>query len=397
MTVVTRVASEGRRASWPIRRVASTSTPHQEQRTPTMTDTHPRSVLPTFRATDWQVADLYESLSEFLQADREYSQLNIFQYAITSNGLDLLAEHLKKWRSATHQRTVRFVIGLDHGLTDPTALKEILRLKFGLQLMMNYSGIYHPKLIYASSPAGKCKIWSGSNNFTRDGLLANIEFSVLLEAEKIPDNLLLWNKEIDKASVSATDELIDSYLHDHKEHNKDNEFLRNRFSWSKRTCPKIGRKLLPAKTPKTASGNPSRHASVPAIGKSLVIEIMGKETSDQGNQIQMPLESLPFFGLKNQVGASKRISMRPSWKTQSRLLKMTVYGNSTCRLSLRELSFSDRPCLVAFSNYGSDKYSYSIFRKQSEPRQYKALLSILGKQTSEASRRWIIANIEEIL
>ena len=123
----------------------------------------------------------------------------------------------------------------------------------------------------------------------------------------------------------------------------------------------------------------------------LVVEIMPRETGPDGKQIQLPKEAaVRFFGLQNSVGASRQLTLSPIGTMQSRTLTMTLFGNNTARLSITELDYRDRPCVIIFHPQGRGSFAFEIVQQSIFPARYRRLLSLCGNQTRADSRHWSI-------
>lgn len=119
--------------------------------------------------------------------------------------------------------TARFAVGLDFHVTEPAALRELLKLakkhrrgeKKGLELYLsNDTCTFHPK-IYAFQQGEQCSVIIGSANLTYGGYYNNYEASVLVGdasgalTRSIKDH---FSELIDaKALVQATPARIDAY------------------------------------------------------------------------------------------------------------------------------------------------------------------------------------------
>lgn len=144
----------------------------------------------------------------------------------SASGLDLiydvLLKRLKKGLSA------RFVLGLDFYQTEPDVLYDLLSLAEDypeLELYIsntNARTVLHPKLYAFEDQSGNSFAMLGSANFTRGGLATNHELSALLCAEgrdlyqhvsEVLDQLI-WSNQV----VEATEDLIDTYAIQHREH-----------------------------------------------------------------------------------------------------------------------------------------------------------------------------------
>jgi hypothetical protein len=202
-----------------------------------------------------------------------------------------------------------------------------------VRLMDTYRGVFHPKVVLLSSDLNL--IWVGSNNLTRDGLLNNIEFAALIRARTLPIELVRWSKKVAQGSTVLTDSLLASYRAERVAFEKSQGRAKvTTFTWSRK------------KEPESATVTTTRRGD-------LIVEIMPEETRG-GNQIQIPKEAARlFFGLSN-IGEQRTISLQPLGSTEARQLVVTVFENNTIRLSISELEYGDRPCVIVFRKAGDE-------------------------------------------
>jgi hypothetical protein len=95
-------------------------------------------------------------------------------------------------------------------LTDPEALRQMVQDEILVRVMTNYSGIFHPKVLWLSG-ARRNAIWIGSNNLTGDGLLQNIEFSTLIKSDQENPDLLRWHEAVHAASEALNKKQLAHY------------------------------------------------------------------------------------------------------------------------------------------------------------------------------------------
>ena len=251
--------------------------------------------------------------------------------------------------------------------------------------MIDYYGTYHPKVFWILAPTSH-RLWLGSNNLTRDGLLNNIEFGAQLEAKTVPVKLNRWAAEIAASSRPLSDELINSYETERLPHSKARAGL-GTFTWSRRE--KKSRKRASGR----GRGRRGRVARHRVRSGDLIIEVMPKETGPGGKQIQFPVKAVgAFFGLPAKVGSSRTISVTPGWIQDPRELTMTVFGNHTIRLTLRELDYQDRPCVLVFHRVGAGAFAFDIIQRSTFPVLYRDLLLKCSRPTRKGSRRWGFAS-----
>ncbi len=91
------------------------------------------------------------------------------------SGLDLILERLSD--------NCTFYIGTDYYLTEPLAIKKLLRNGHTVYLTKKVKSTFHPKIYYFKQ-GNDISILTGSANITGGGLDSNFEVSVLIETEK---------------------------------------------------------------------------------------------------------------------------------------------------------------------------------------------------------------------
>ena len=326
--------------------------------------------LPTGSFDAWEVTKLRDSISAELMNDASSRHLAMFFYAITSSGWNEIRKPVESWMRAAKARTSVAYVGTDHALTDPAAITLMINAGLEVRLMKTYRGVFHPKVIWLSGGTQDL-VWVGSNNLTKDGLLHNIEFAVLIKTRESSSQLVRWAQEVAAGSSLASDELLASYKAErNKFQQKQASSSSVSFTWSKKKEPERSGTAL------TRKGD-------------LIIEIMPEETRG-GNQIQLPKEAArEFFGLEN-VGDQKEIKLVRQDLSESRLLTITVFSNNTIRVSINELEYGDRPCVILFRKMPRGRVSFEIIPESIFPSRYRALLAMCARQTRTGSRRWII-------
>lgn len=329
-----------------------------------------QTALPTGTFDSWVVTSLRDSLLEELANDRVSNALKMFFYAITSSGWKEVQKPVLQWVKARGDRSVTVFVGTDHAITDPSAIEAMHSQGINVRLMNSYSGVFHPKVIWMAGHE-KNLVWIGSNNLTKDGLLHNIEFAVLIKARAVPSELSLWAEAVEAGSGGISDDLLASYKEERE------LFERNRaaakattFTWSRREEAKKATK---------SSTRPG----------DLIIEIMPEETRG-GNQIQFPKEAVKvFFGLEK-VGDHTTIDLQRKDSKEVRPLVITVFANNTVRLSVNELEYRDRPCVIVFRKARRGRVVFEIVSESIFPTRYRALIATCTRQTRQGSRRWNI-------
>jgi len=325
--------------------------------------------LPTFQGGEFSFAAFRESVLATLNEDSEHTKLGLMFYAVTDLGWSEFRTAVTQWRSRGQGRQAIAYIGTDHAITDPLALQRMASDRIDVRLMMRYSGIYHPKVVWLSSDAHHI-VWVGSNNLTREGLRNNIECATVVKSADVHPHFLQWVEAIDRASSPLTNELLADYQ---KERDTFGATRVNvgTFTWSKKQEPQ----------------------APPAIARAgdLVVEVMPRETGQGGKQVQLPKPAIQFFGLPNRVGASRSVRLTYAGGINPRTLTMRIFSNLTVRLVLNELDYRDRPCVLVFNQSSANRFEYEIVQRSIEPVRYRQLLQLCTRQTRTGSRRWGIA------
>lgn len=329
------------------------------------------------RTAAWAVTDFLAAAEQVCTADQQSRLLRLYFYAVTEAGWKRLRHSIMGWRRANQGRSVTAYIGTDHGLTDADAIDAMRNEGVEVRLMRHYTGIFHPKVIWFVGDAGNT-ILAGSNNLTEDGLRNNIEFATVTTLTQIDLNLQRWHDEIHNASEPATSSLVSSYAKEKEKHGRQLATSRQggNFIWSKRT-----------------SGGSANKSSVkgsvaPAPGVSqLILEVMPRETSNEGRQVQIPLAAAQrFFGLGTKVGSSINLELNNVATQESRTLVFTRNRNATARLSIRELEYGSRPCALIFTKKEHGRFDFELIRRAIDPSRFNALIAMC-KQAPPA-RRW---------
>lgn len=329
--------------------------------------------LPTWMSGEWSIAAFRDSLVAALGQDAVGTTLSLYFYAVTQSGWDEVREPILRWKRDLAGRTVRLFVGTDHGITDPTALQRIKEDGGKVRIMDRYRGVYHPKVVWLQGSEGHV-VWVGSNNLTRDGLLHNVEFALLIRTLEVPDALHRWAQAIAIASVEATRNLIRSYEKQRRRFERERgDRKTTTFIWEGRSEPEGT-----TETPATDAGN-------------LIVEVMPRETGDAGRQLQLPVSAArSFFGVGS-VGSSKTIQLQAKNSARTRIRTMTVFDNSTVRMTISDLEYGDRPCVLVFQRLSEDRFEYEIVPRNIFPDRYSNLLALCRKPTRRGSRRWGVA------
>jgi hypothetical protein len=334
-----------------------------------MTTLH--TVLPTCAFDSWQVTALRDSLLAELANDEASDALQMFFYAITHSGWSEIRRSVMRWKRSKPHRTVVVYVGTDHAVTDPAAIELMQQDEIEIRLMETYRGVFHPKLIWLKGNTNSL-IWICSNNLTKDGLLHNIEFAVLVKFRKAPSGLIRWAAAVASGSSRLTAGLFASYKEEREEfENKQATAKTTTFTWS--------RKHEPKSKPQVA---------VVSRG-DLILEIMPEETRG-GTQIQFPKEAVKEFLGIQRVGEHKTISLQRKGRAAIHRLVVTVFENNTVRLSVNDLEYGDRPCVIVFRRKRGDRIIFEIVPDSIFPTRYRSLLALCTRQTRAGSRHWMI-------
>ena len=94
---------------------------------------------------------------------------------LKSSGLDSILDRLSD--------NCTFYIGTDYYLTEPFAIKKLLRKRHTVYLTKKVKSTFHPKIYYFKK-CNNISILTGSANITGGGLDTNFEASVLIQTEK---------------------------------------------------------------------------------------------------------------------------------------------------------------------------------------------------------------------
>jgi len=349
--------------------------------------------LPTFTSATWTVTSLCDSLRSEIAADRHCSCLRLFAYAVTDTGWRELRSIIRPWLNGVPDRTAVAYVGTDHGLTEPDALRAMQGDGLALRLMRTYHGTFHPKVFWLSGHNSHL-VWVGSNNLTREGLLHNIEFATLIKSNQNNPELDLWFQNVHVASELLNEALLTSYEGERR------AFAAKRasvgtFTWSKREdpAPPAGGPQLPRPVRTRTRPQPrlARRPILSGHAGDLIVEVMPRETGLDGKQMQLPkAAAVRFFGLRDRTNASRQITLTPVGTTDTRTLTMTLFGNNTARLSINELDYRDRPCVIVFHPQGQGDFEFEIVQRSIFPGRYRTLLIQCGHQTRFGSRRWTI-------
>ena len=246
-----------------------------------------------------------------------------------------------------------------------------------VRLMRHYTGIFHPKVIWFVGNSGST-VLAGSNNLTEDGLRNNIEFATVMKLAEVDANLKTWHDEIHKASEPATPALIKSYAKEKEKYGQQRATSGQggNFTWSKRTSGAS-----------TKRSNSQASTATDAASFKLILEVMPRETSEEGRQVQIPLAvARRFFGLGKTAGSSINLDLNNVDTQESRALVFTLNSNATARLSIRELEYGSRPCVLIFTKRKRGKFDFELVRRAIDPSRFDRLIAKCTQV--RPARRW---------
>ena len=326
------------------------------------------AALPTGSFGNWTVTKLKDSLISTLAGDgRAGAKLRFYFYAVTLSGWNQLRDSVRTWLECDDGRSACAYVGTDHAITDPAGLEEMAKDGVAVRLMRDYRGVFHPKVVWLERAHESC-VWAGSNNITRDGLVNNIEFAVVIRSAEVPRDLRCWANAVHAASVELTDKWLRSYRSQRASFESQRmQAKATAFVWR-------------------ARGNSHVHDDPRISAGDLVLEVMPRETGTGGKQIQLPMAAVRTFF---DVDGTKVITLTERDSLKSRRLRMTVYPNNTTRLIIQELEYRHRPCVIVFHRAGPDQYEFEIVRESVVPPQYRRLLKEhCNRKSRSGARRW---------
>lgn len=334
------------------------------------------AALPTGSFGNWTVTKLKDSLISALAGDgrADGAKLRFYFYAVTLSGWNQLRDSVRTWLECDDDRSACAYVGTDHAITDPDGLEEMADDGVAVRLMLDYRGVFHPKVVWLERAHESC-VWAGSNNITRDGLVNNIEFAVAIRSAEVPRDLRCWANAVHAASVGLTDKWLQSYRIQRAGFERQRMKAKvTAFIWHER-------------------GDSHVHDDPHISAGDLVLEVMPRETGLGGKQIQFPMDAVSNFFRVDDIRA---ITLTERGIPRSRReLTMTVYRNSTARLVIQELEYRDRPCVIVFHRIDPDQYEFEIVRESVVPRQYRRLIEEhCDRKSRSGARRWGIVKDE---
>ena len=123
------------------------------------------------------LTDNYEDELARLAVDA--TEIKVAVAFLTTGGLNWLPEE-----GATH---TEFIVGIDLRITTLDALKILKNRGDVVRIFHEPGKMFHPKVIYLSSPHGETLI-VGSNNLTNGGIASNHEASLVIHRNKVTDD-----------------------------------------------------------------------------------------------------------------------------------------------------------------------------------------------------------------
>jgi len=329
------------------------------------------------QTAEWGMTDFRDQVAKLLQNDKTSEELRLYSYAVTMSGWNILDAPVKRWMRRTPRRTVAAYVGTDHALTDPDALDAMHSAGIKVYLLRHYRGVFHPKVVWFVQPSGGILL-AGSNNLTEDGLSNNIEFATMANLSRADPALEQWHQSIHSASDPYSVALVGSYRKEKERFGRERAKVGSAktFTWSRRTSGGS-----------SIRGYESVTESIDLKSGDLVLEVMPRETSAEGRQVQIPSAvANRFFRLGSAIGASERLSVVHERTSEERRLTMTRNRNHTTRLSIRELDYRSRPCVLRIRKLSATRFSVLVVRRSIDPEGYATLIGLCPQPSGR--RRW---------
>lgn len=336
------------------------------------------TLLPTINGTDWSVTQFKDSLFEALTDTARDDELRLYFYAVSLSGWRYVKKQVLQWKNNKDGRKVVIYVGTDHGITGADALEEMMKDDIEIRVLLRYNGVYHPKVAWFLNNDHHNIVLVGSNNLTGKGLLQNIEFATKTEFIGENDGMNKWHEIIHEASSALDNDLLNSYANELNKYNRSIASQKKaNFIWSRKS--KLG-------------GRISESQSIQDYGiqaGDLILEITPKETGANGNQIQIPMGvATKFFQLPLTSRSSINIYLKNMITDEGRTLTITRYSNNTARLSIYELTYRDRPCVILMKKKNSTNYDFEIVSELTNPDKYRSLIRLCSHQRRANSRKW---------
>lgn len=125
--------------------------------------------------------------------------------------------HFKnKFKKLVKEETViRIIYGEDFGITEASAIRELIKIGCIVRVCKPRGGAFHPKFLIINYKNSDSILCAGSSNFTGGGLRKNVEFNISLNANKkllkesiaFFDNLWNISEKIDEEYLSQYENL----------------------------------------------------------------------------------------------------------------------------------------------------------------------------------------------
>lgn len=154
--------------------------------------------------------NLFTELNPLIKKSKTISIAVAF---LKSSGLELIRKELIK--TTKRGAKINIIAGLDFGMSDAEALKELLDMKeehnnMKLQFAIGEKGVFHPKM-YMFVKGRNATIIIGSANLTKSGLVANTELLVRIDCKT---NMKIYKDAANQfASILKQKDVFDaSYL-----------------------------------------------------------------------------------------------------------------------------------------------------------------------------------------
>lgn len=147
-------------------------------------------------------------LTEILRAIESSEEIIICVAFLKCSGLNFLIAKINEKKGK-----VKFYVGLDFYLTEPTALRQLLNFGHKVFLTEKPKATFHPKIFYFKTK-NNITAFVGSSNLTSGGLITNIETSVVFQSvtnSKIDNELKHTFNSFDQNSKIANSQAIDDY------------------------------------------------------------------------------------------------------------------------------------------------------------------------------------------
>ena len=331
------------------------------------------SILPTWSLGSGMRRTIFrDELTHFLDSDTRYNQINMYFYAVTQPGWDLIWPSVQTWMSKRSNRKINVYCGISNWLSDPSALAEMMRVfPRKVWIVKRGHGVFHPKAyIFRARNQADCFI--GSNNLTRPGMTSNFELGARLTLRPADDfdwkMLVEWESKVRSISTPLTKDLLAIY---------EEEYLQMKCL-PRDHSGVVGKSRVRLQAAAASAGLPA--------ARSAIMEVMPRETGTGGSQLQIPKQvAIALFGLP--PGGQRSIRLRDVETNHVSHLTFTDYGNSTRRLSIGRLTQVPRPRIIWF-NRANGGFEFNIVSRAINPSEYERLLSKCLSRTSPNSKRW---------